>query len=314
MTWISIGACRGLYSVNTYNFLFINPYLNFDKEEELLKALEHKVRRVVRSLGWLFAAGAFLFVIYFFSISPATSTSVASKDVLNTVRLSKSNGFSFPKVVPDPNPLQILGPAGEIFTFVKTGATTCGSYVMAEAVIPPGAGPLPHIHHFTDEWFYFPDGGIVLEHSSQQFPDLKKIPGENAPKETLHFIKTKPGDLYHGPRYYIHGFFNESDSPKRLIFIWTPDDAKVGITAYFKAVGQQIKDIKRIPEISPLSKLLFVSEAPQFGINQSHDFWQYVSDIDFDFPQMDVHQEQLQKLLAPDLVGAPKRRCSVVKS
>jgi mannose-6-phosphate isomerase-like protein (cupin superfamily) len=222
-----------------------------------------------------------------------------------------SSNFTFPTIIPDENPLKILGPAGELFTFVKTGATTCGSYVMAEAVIPPGAGPLPHIHHYTNEWFYFPDGGIVMEHGSHQFPDIKVVPGEQAPKETLHLVKTKPGDLYYGARYYVHGFFNESDKPKRLIFIWTPDDDKVGITAYFKAVGQHFTDPKQLPLSSPLSKLLFVSEAPKYGINQSSDFWQYVGGLDFDFPKMDSHTEELKKLLAPDVRGGAGRQCRV---
>lgn len=222
-----------------------------------------------------------------------------------------ASGFVFPKVIPDANPLKILGPAGELFTFVKTGATTCGSYVMAEAVIPPGAGPLPHIHHYTNEWFYFPDGGIVMEHGSNQFPDINVVPGEKAPKETLHLVKTKPGDLYYGARYYVHGFFNESDTPKRLTFIWTPDDEKVGITAYFKAVGQRFTDPEHLPMSSPLSKLLFVSAAPQYGINQSHDFWQYVGGLDFNFPKMDPRIEELKMLLAPDVQGGPGRQCRV---
>lgn len=84
---------------------------------------------------------------------------------------AKAESFKFPDVKPDPNPLRILTPAKEQFTFIKTGATTCHQYTMVEAIIPPGAGPLPHIHHFTDEWFYFPEGGITLGMSMEASPD-----------------------------------------------------------------------------------------------------------------------------------------------
>jgi hypothetical protein len=215
--------------------------------------------------------------------------------------------FPFPKIIPDPKPLQILGPAGELFTFVKTGATTCGQYVMAESVVPPGEGPMPHIHHYTNEWFYFPDGGITIMHSDKTFPDLNVVPGENAPKVRFHLEETAPGSLYYGERYYVHGFTNTSDAPKRLVFIWTPDDPEVGITSYFKAVGQPVLDPAHPPSVNPKNRELFVTQAPKFGINQSTGFWKYINAVDYKFPKMDQHLSEFQALLAPDVENGPSR-------
>lgn len=213
-----------------------------------------------------------------------------------------ATGFKYPKINPDPNPLQILGPAGERFIFVKTGETTNGRYVMADAVVPPGGGPLPHIHHYTDEWFYFPDGGLTLEMGNNLYPDLEKVPGIKLPKERLHLVKTQPGDLFYGPRYHVHGFTNPGTEPKRLVFVWTPDTEKTGVTNYFREVGQPLPDPENPPPIDPKSKALFVSQAPKYGINQSSDFYQYVDQVDYNFPQMDNKVDELLALLAPETV------------
>ena len=209
--------------------------------------------------------------------------------------------FDFPQVKSDPNPLNILGPAGEIFTFVKTGATTDGRYVMAEAIIPTSDGPLPHVHHFTDEWFYFPEGGLTLEIGDNIYPDVKQVPGIDLPKDHFHLVKTTPGSLFYGPRYRIHGFLNDEQEPRKMVFIWTPDDAKTGITQYFKEVGQPIKNLSRPPAVKDRNKKLFVSQAPKYGINQSSYFLEYLDSVDYNFPEIDNKPEELLSLLCPDI-------------
>ena len=97
-------------------------------------------------------------------------------------------------------------------------------------------------------------------------------------------VKTTSSSLFYGPRYYVHGFINNSKKPQKLIFIWTPDDAKTGITNYFKEVGQPLPDPANPPAIDPKNKALFISQAPKYGINQSSDFSQYVSSTDYKFP------------------------------
>jgi len=203
--------------------------------------------------------------------------------------------FVFPHVTPDPHPMRILGPAGELFTFVKTCATTKNTYAMAEASIPSGAGPIPHVHHYTDEWFYFPDGGITLEMGEQRYPKTGFIAGKNAPKDVMHLFKTKPGDVLYGPRYYIHGFFNDTTETHHLTFIWAPDD---GVVDYFRKVGQHITDPAHLPPISEKNKQLFVTQAVKYGINQSSYYTEYVSGVDrHEMAPMDAQLDRLTKLL-----------------
>src|SRR3984885_13634684 len=101
--------------------------------------------------------------------------------------------FVLPQIKEDPNPLIIQGPAGEIFRFVRTGASTCGRYLMAKATIPPGGGPMPHIHHWTDEFFVMPEGGFTLFLGTQLYPSSMLEPGRNAPKDHIALVATQPG-------------------------------------------------------------------------------------------------------------------------
>ncbi|MEY2749939.1 MAG: hypothetical protein RLZZ168_1955, partial [Cyanobacteriota bacterium] len=105
-------------------------------------------------------------------------------------------GIPFPDYTPSPEPELIIGPPGEQFTFTRTGRNTGNAYTMAEAMVPPGSGPLPHFHEDYDEWFYFPKGGFTLfldpDHT---YSDLSKIPNKNAPGADIQLIETQPRSL-----------------------------------------------------------------------------------------------------------------------
>jgi mannose-6-phosphate isomerase-like protein (cupin superfamily) len=201
-------------------------------------------------------------------------------DLFTSASNSSSNGendtlaFPFPNVKPDPFPVLVQGPAGELFNFTKIGYSTLDSFSIAYATVPPGGGPAPHIHHWTDEWFYFPEGGIVLFRSSLQYPDPSQIPnGIQLPKANMHRYHSKSGDLIYGPRFYVHGFRNEDNVTHPMIFIWSPDK----ISEYFFVVGQILTDPCKRPPVTDIMKSLFVSEAPKYGINQSSDWDEYVA-------------------------------------
>lgn len=190
--------------------------------------------------------------------------------------------FVMPEIKPDPNPPIIQGPAGEIFTFFRTGASTCGRYLIAKAVIPPGGGPIPHVHHWTDEFFVMPEGGFTLFMGTQTYASVNLEPGRSMPKDHLSLITTKPGDLFYGPRYFIHGLINNTQAPHTMYFVWMPDTPETSILPYFKAVGRTLASADNPPPVDPVSKIRFVTEATRYGINQSSDFFQYISDTDFD--------------------------------
>lgn len=184
------------------------------------------------------------------------------------------------------DPPKVLGPAGEHFTFLRTGNDTNGTFTVSKAIIPPGAGPIPHIHTLTDEWFYFPKGGITLfcdpDHpysSLKEIPNTKSYPGAKA-----QTVTTKDNSLYYGPHYYLHGFYNNTNENLEVVFIW---GAKPGeqhnpaadISGYFLSVGDRVGDFTPGMQPTDQEKIAFVVDAPKWGINQSSSFMQYLTSI-----------------------------------
>ena len=211
--------------------------------------------------------------------------------------MQTNENFVLPNMQQEENPLIILGPAGEVFEFIRTGATTCGKYLISKAIVPPGAGPMPHFHYATDEWFYAPEGGITLYKGYASYPNPEQVPGEGAEKDTLYAIEMQPGDLVYVPRCQLHCFINSSDTEKQFYFVWTPDADEVSILNYFKDVGQVIKYPDNLPPISGSAKQRFVSEAPRYGIKQSETFWQYVKAVKPYEGKMESHSDVLLNMI-----------------
>lgn len=103
----------------------------------------------------------------------------------------------------------------------------------------------------------------------------------------MHMKIMQHDELIYGARYFIHGFFNTTDKDLTLYFVWTPDTKYTSILNYFIASGIQVENINERPIISLINSIKFVALAPQYGINQSHDFWQYVKDVHFTVAKMD---------------------------
>ncbi len=214
--------------------------------------------------------------------------------------------FDFPEITASAQQPLVLGPAGETFKFIQTGHESCGKYLFAKLVVPAHVGPPPHVHHWTDEWFYAPEGGFSMFMGKNSHPDITKIPGENAPKDSVYLFPMRPKELFYGPRFYIHGFMNTSNSPKELYLVWTPDTTDVSILNYFLTAGTVVKDINVNQEPDFLSRIRLVTLAPKFGINQSADFWQYIKDVNESKPQH-MHDDHRQDLMA--LIDSVKHGC-----
>lgn len=190
--------------------------------------------------------------------------------------LAQTVNIRFPAYTPSPEPELIIGPPGEQFTFTRTGKNSGDRFTMAEALVPPGSGPLPHFHDDYDEWFYFPNGGITLfldpDHT---YSDLSKVPNKTAPGSDIQLIETQPRSLYYVPRGHVHGFYNSSDTPVKMTFVWAPER----ITDYFRNTGEVVTTFPSDFKVDASRLESFVKDAPKYGINQSQYFMQYLNSI-----------------------------------
>jgi hypothetical protein len=185
----------------------------------------------------------------------------------------------------------ILGPAGEIFKFTTCNRGDLG-FSLAYGTIPPGAGPLPHVHHYTNEWFWTPEGGIQLLESVGEYPDLNFPPTlEDAGNDVLYSLDAQTNQVFYGPKYHIHGFINKTTETHPLVFIWMRDKSSPpyplndgGIREYFQEVGIPIKDLNNLPAIPEEAKKAFITSAPKYGINQSAFFDEYIKGLSDNIP------------------------------
>jgi len=194
--------------------------------------------------------------------------------------------FVFPTVTPDPNPVIVHGTGGELFTFLKTAATTNGSYSLGDAVFT--TGPLPHIHHREDEWFYVVSGQVDIEMGDDVYPDITQVPGINLPKETMHGIIAGPGTLVWAPRYHLHAFQSADGNLAEMYVVMAPG----GLDQFFaNTEGKSPEEQSRI--------------ALDYGFNLSIYPSQYVAGIDDNFMMDDNHASELLALLAATPVAEP---------
>ncbi len=95
-----------------------------------------------------------------------------------------------------------LGP-GDLYTFLTTGAETEGAYFVMEGMVPPDAGPPPHIHHTQAESFYVVEGQLEIKLGDQ-------------------VREAKAGDFVHISPGTPHAFLNRSQTAAKMILTFVP--------------------------------------------------------------------------------------------
>ena len=93
--------------------------------------------------------------------------------------------------------------SGDVYTVKVTGADTAGRMGFVEAVVPPGGGPVAHVHHDREEAFYLLDG------------ELEFLDGDRT-------VVADAGDFLFVPRGVRHRFRNIGTRPARMVFFFTP--------------------------------------------------------------------------------------------
>ena len=95
-----------------------------------------------------------------------------------------------------------LGP-GDTYTFLATTAETDGAYFVLEGLVPPKAGPPPHIHRDQVETFYVVEGQLEVMMGDQ-------------------VREAKAGNFLHVSKGTPHSFINRSQTPAKIIATFVP--------------------------------------------------------------------------------------------
>lgn len=105
---------------------------------------------------------------------------------------------------------------GDTYRFLGTGGDTDGTYLIMEALVPPGGGTPPHFHTREEEGFYILEG--ELEFTAD---------GES--------VRANAGTFLNLPKESRHFFRNVGDRPARMLIFCAP----AGIEAFFAAADRQ---------------------------------------------------------------------------
>jgi len=144
---------------------------------------------------------------------------------------------------------------GDRYTIKCSGNDTSGAYALLEAVVPPGAGPPPHIHSREDEAFF------VLEGELQFHVEGRSFMASSAAWVTL-------------ARGSVHFFKNTGSEPARMLIVVTP----AGLEDFFLEIGREAIDgetelVTRRPKTSRSSFRLLQSTGLRSGCPLVIRFW-----------------------------------------
>ena len=104
--------------------------------------------------------------------------------------------------------------SGDVYELKATGETTNGSLSFVDAWVPPGNGPVAHVHNSTDETFYIVSGALEMLNGDETFI-------------------AEAGSLVFVPRGTRHRFRNIGGSETHMVFLFTPN----GPEAFFTEIG-----------------------------------------------------------------------------
>lgn len=148
-----------------------------------------------------------------------------------------------PKVVGESEGTQVWA-MGILVTLKVKASDTCGAYSVFEDFIPPGAGPVPHMHTKEDESIFVLEGKLRAWLGGKQYD-------------------VKVGDFVHMPRGVQHYFKNLSDEPTRLLLTYTPG----GFEQWFLDIGKAATPGSKVsPEITEDDIKKAVAQAQKYSV------------------------------------------------
>jgi quercetin dioxygenase-like cupin family protein len=147
-------------------------------------------------------------------------------------------------VIKRPGEGRTVAVVGDVYRFLATGEDTNGKYALWEAVVPPGGGPLPHVHSREEEGFYVLDGEITFTVGGQR-------------------LVASAGTFANMPVGAPHSFKNEGGRPARMLISVAP----AGLEQMFFEFGVPLPEGATTalpPTKEEVERLLAV--APGYGI------------------------------------------------
>jgi quercetin dioxygenase-like cupin family protein len=108
---------------------------------------------------------------------------------------------------------------GDRYSFLATGEQTGGRYFAMVALVPPGGGPQPHIHHREQEAYYVLEGNLDITLGDERF-------------------RVAPGDFVHIPRGTVHAFHNAGETTARMLLLCVPS----GLEKFFEEALEPVRD------------------------------------------------------------------------
>ena len=115
---------------------------------------------------------------------------------------------------------------------------------MVHFLVPPGGGPVPHVHLRDEEVFFIASG------KSSFWSDGAILEGE-------------AGDAAVLPRQIIHAFRNRSDEPTEFITVCTP----AGFDEFVRRSGQPARAGEQPPAPDDAEKKRLVENSTAFGVD-----------------------------------------------
>lgn len=103
---------------------------------------------------------------------------------------------------------------GDRYTIKADRVSTGGALGLIEALVPPGGGPPPHIHHGEAEAFYLIDGVLRMRCDERT-------------------VEVEPGSFVFVPSGTPHGFTNVSAAECRMLIMFLPG----GMESFFTELG-----------------------------------------------------------------------------
>jgi quercetin dioxygenase-like cupin family protein len=133
---------------------------------------------------------------------------------------------------------------GDKYTFLATGEQTGGAYFLADAVVPPGGGPPPHIHSREDESFYVLEGEVTFT-----------VDG----RDTVALA----GTFVQAPRNIPHAFKNNTSTAARMLILCVP----AGFEKFMVEFATELPS-RNAPAVTPTEEDIekLIRLAPQYGI------------------------------------------------